>query len=125
MITKSIADGSQAHGQETDIHLVARPFLESDLGLGLAYPASQHLEGETMQPPLDPYLPDAVLVAATAAAAAVAAASAAVPEACSAALPSCLFSTHLEAISLGSFHETAHTAIATFPTQTRGHSGYT
>ena len=64
-----------------------------------------------MQPPLDPYLPDAVFVAASAtagaaaagaavAAAAVAAASAAVFEACDAALASCLLSTKLEAVSL-------------------------
>ena len=60
-----------------------------------------------MQPPLDPYLPDAVLVAANAAAAGaavavtVAAVSAAVFEPCDAALASCLFSTKKEAVSLG------------------------
>ena len=66
-----------------------------------------------MQPPLDPYLPDAVFVAASAtagaaaagaavaaAAVAAAAASAAVFEACDAALASCLLSTKLEAVSL-------------------------
>ena len=64
-----------------------------------------------MQPPLDPYLPDAVFVAAIATAgaaaagaavavAAAAAASAAVFEACDAALASCLLSTKLEAVSL-------------------------
>ena len=107
-MTKSIAAGSQTSCQETDTHLVARPFLESDLGLSLASPASQHLEVGTMQDPLDPYLPDAVLVVASAAAAAVAAgavaaavaavaaASAAASEACSSALATCLLSQKLE-----------------------------
>lgn len=70
------------------MHLVARPFLGSALGLGQACSAFQHLEGGTT--PLDPYLPDAVLVAASAAV--VAAAAAAVLEACNAALASCLWS---------------------------------
>ena len=83
---------------------MARPFLGSALGLGQACSAFQHLEGGTT--PLDPYLPDAVLVAASAAvvaaaaaaavaagvAAASAAACAAVLEACNAALASCLWS---------------------------------
>lgn len=83
------------------MHLVARPLLGSGLGLGLACPACQHLEGGTMQGPLDPSLPDAVLVAANAAvvAAAAAAASAAyvaVLEAYSAAQASCLLSSKQE-----------------------------